>query len=443
MACSRRQAWGAWYGIGVLLAIGLSAYLIRQLIVLVTEPLKTSLSLSDTQIGSLNGLALLLVVALATYPMGWLADRVDRRLLLATCVAVWSVSTVAFALAHSFTALFVFTMGIAVAEAVLGPIAYTIIPDLFPRDRWVFVNYIYFLGNNLMLSLSIVGGGKLLGLAAAQTRLPIMPAGLEPWRLALILSALAAPPLVVLTMLIPLKHRVTAVRSATPVQGVLDFYRAHPRSLFGVFFGFGIIYAAHGTMNIWFTISLTRVFEVPPDRVGVILGLVFAVATFAGLGLSAALMRWLRPHHGEFAPMIVAQIGVAGAIIVTPVLAVVTTATQAFWIGGLKYLFITVCLSVTPTILQLVAPGHIRGRVIALGGMVTIFFGAAGPVAQGFVSDRFFPGPQQLNTAIVALTLPCFALGILLLRFGAAKLPGTMAAAGGRVDEESSVAAVA
>ena len=125
----------------------------------------------------------------------------------------------------------------------------------------------YFLGNNLMLSLSIIAGGKLLALAGAQAGLPMVPAGLEPWRLALIFSAFAAPLLIVLTLLIPLPRRIAAAKDAMPVQGVLDFYRAHPRALFGVFFGFGIIYAAPGTMNIWFAIALTRVFAVPPAAV--------------------------------------------------------------------------------------------------------------------------------------------------------------------------------
>ena len=427
----RRRAYGAWFGIGVLLAISLSALLNRQMIVLVTESLKKSMGLSDTQIGSLNGMALLLVIAIATYPMGWLADRVDRRILLSICVAIWSASTVAFALASNFTMLFVFTMGIAVAEAVLGPIAYTIIPDLFPRDRWIFVNYVYFLGNNLVLSLSAIVAGTLIGVAEADRIPPIISAGLESWRVALILAALAAPVLIVLTLLIPLPKRAPPVASAVAPQGVLEFFRAHPRSLAGVFLGFGIVYAAHGTMNMWFAISLTRIFAVPPARVGVVLGLVFGAATFAGIGLSGLLVRLLRPRYGQFSAMIVAQLGVIGAMIVTPFLAIATTATQAFVVGGLKYLFMTACLSVSPTILQLLAPSHIRGRVIALGGMVSIFFMAAGPVVQGLVSDHFFPGPNQLNAAIVALTLPCFFVGILLLRFGSATLPGTMASSSG------------
>ena len=83
----------AWYGLAAVALASAFAQVDQRILILVTEPIKRSLGLSDTQIGRLNGIALSLVAAIATYPMGMLADRLDRRRLLAACVLLWSAST--------------------------------------------------------------------------------------------------------------------------------------------------------------------------------------------------------------------------------------------------------------------------------------------------------------------------------------------------------------
>src|SRR6185437_14166855 len=117
-----RSLVGAWYGLAALVLATVFAQMDRQILMLVAQPLKQALDLSDTQIGAINGIALSLVAMLATFPLGWLADRVDRRRLLALCIIIWSIFTAACGFARNFPQLFTCSMGIAVGEAVLGPI---------------------------------------------------------------------------------------------------------------------------------------------------------------------------------------------------------------------------------------------------------------------------------------------------------------------------------
>lgn len=420
----------AWYGLIVLAIVSVSVSVNRQLVPLVTEPMKRSLSLSDAQIGVLNGFALLLVTALATFPMGWLADRVDRRWLLAVCIAIWSAATVGFGYATSFQMLMIFAMGAAVGEAVLGPLVYSMIPDLFPREKWIAANYVFYVVNLLGASAGLSIGGALLGAAEIhhESLAPLFQTG-DPWRIAVITCSFTAPILILLVLMVRLKRRAAGVATQDrAMSGVLGFFRVHARTCAGVFLGFGVTYAANLTMASWFLPAMTRVYGIPPSEVGVTLGVVYGVGAVSGVALSYLLVRLLRPRFGELVAMKVAQIFVLAAIVVTPPLLIASSATTAYILAGLKTAFTTGCFSISPAILQLLAPAHMRGRVIALGGLISLVFASVGPLLIGIVSDNLFPGPEWLMWAIVSVTLPCFVAGLLLLRYGAASLPGTIAA---------------
>jgi MFS family permease len=74
----------------------------RQILVLLAEPIRKHLALSDLQRGLLQGAGIAIFAALATYPLGWLADRFDTRLVLKGCIAAWSTAVAACGLAQTF-----------------------------------------------------------------------------------------------------------------------------------------------------------------------------------------------------------------------------------------------------------------------------------------------------------------------------------------------------
>ena len=81
-------AWRAWYILFVLTAATLFAFVDRQVLTLSAEPIRTAFELSDLQLGLLQGTGIAIFAGLASYPLAWLADRVDRRLVLAGSI-VW------------------------------------------------------------------------------------------------------------------------------------------------------------------------------------------------------------------------------------------------------------------------------------------------------------------------------------------------------------------
>ena len=78
-----------WYALAVLTAVYISNIADRFVISTLIEPIKADLRLSDTAIGFLTGTALALFYPGMGIPLGLIADRVDRRKLIAISVAAW------------------------------------------------------------------------------------------------------------------------------------------------------------------------------------------------------------------------------------------------------------------------------------------------------------------------------------------------------------------
>lgn len=422
----------AWYGLGVLVVATVFASVVRQILVLVTEPLKQSLQLSDTQIGLVNGIALSLVSMLATFPMGWLSDRMDRRLLLAACIVIWSVFTAACGLANSFEVLFICSMGIAVGEAVLGPISYTLIADLFPRDRWMQANYVYFVTALLGAAAGMAFSGGVISLVdASHASLPPALSKLEPWRVALFAAAIPGAFIAIAVVLIRLA-RSSAKGTQGAAEGVVSYLRTHARTFLGVFAGFGTIACAMGTVAAWMPVVAVRIFHETPANTGFKFGFVLAVAAVLGALVSFGLNRVLQPRIGKVTALRVAQIGAALAALALTSYPFIETTTQLL-VAATVQLAATICaISLSPTVMQVMAPAHIRGRVIAIGGLIGMTFQSLGPVLVGIVSDQFAQGPHALLWSILIVAAPAYLIGAALLQFAAPTLLRTLAAVDAR-----------
>src|SRR6516162_1040394 len=97
------------------------SYLDRNVLPILTQPIKHSLALSDTQIGVLGGFAFSIFFFLGGLPLAWLIDRTNRIRLTAACVFVWSAATIMSGLSTGFAQLLVSRAFTAIAEAALIP----------------------------------------------------------------------------------------------------------------------------------------------------------------------------------------------------------------------------------------------------------------------------------------------------------------------------------
>ena len=79
-------------------------------------------------------------------PLGRLADSTNRRNLISICIAFWSFFTAGCALARSYTTLFLARMGVGIGEAGLNPASFSILSDLFPKERLGAALSVFYIG---------------------------------------------------------------------------------------------------------------------------------------------------------------------------------------------------------------------------------------------------------------------------------------------------------
>ena len=120
--------------LAVLFAINILNFYDRQVLGALLEPIRKEFHLSDTQLGALGTLPIVLY-ALVGLPLGRLADSASRKRLLAAGVAVWASLTGLGGLVQSYLMLLVSRLGVFVGEAACAPAATSWIGDLFPAEQ--------------------------------------------------------------------------------------------------------------------------------------------------------------------------------------------------------------------------------------------------------------------------------------------------------------------
>ena len=110
------------------------------------EPIKAEFHLTDGAVGFLTGVSLAVFYVTAGLPLGRLADRANRRIMIATAVAAWSVMTGLCGLSVTYWQLLVARMGVGVGEAGGTPPSQSMIADYFPPGRRLVAMSIFSVG---------------------------------------------------------------------------------------------------------------------------------------------------------------------------------------------------------------------------------------------------------------------------------------------------------
>jgi MFS family permease len=79
----------------MLTLISVFNYLDRSLLGLALPAIKQEMQVSDTALGLVSGLAFVLIYSTLGVPIAWLADRYNRRNIIAIGLAFWSAMTAA------------------------------------------------------------------------------------------------------------------------------------------------------------------------------------------------------------------------------------------------------------------------------------------------------------------------------------------------------------
>ncbi|MEQ9317159.1 MAG: MFS transporter [Henriciella sp.] len=150
-----------YYVLAVLTVVYVFNFVDRQLLVILQEPIKAELNLSDTQLGLLTGFAFALFYVICGIPIARWADKGNRRSIIALALTVWSVMTALCGLAANYVHLLLARVGVGVGEAGGSPPAHSMISDIFkPKNRALALS-VYSIGIYIGILIGFAAGGFL------------------------------------------------------------------------------------------------------------------------------------------------------------------------------------------------------------------------------------------------------------------------------------------
>lgn len=144
-----------------LLLINAFSQIDRILPFILAESIKADLGLSDTQMGLLTGLAFAVCYALLSLPLARASDRGSPRLVLVSCILLWSAMTALGGIAASFLFLALTRFGVAFGEAGAIPSGHAIIARKIRPERRGLALGLFAMGVPLGTMVGFAAGGAI------------------------------------------------------------------------------------------------------------------------------------------------------------------------------------------------------------------------------------------------------------------------------------------
>mgnify|MGYP001319468965 FL=1 len=149
------------YALGVLTLVYTFNFIDRQLLSILQEAIKTELLLTDAQLGLLTGFAFAMFYVSAGVPIARMADRSNRRNIVAASVGLWSFMTAISGFVQSYLQLLFARIGVGIGEAGGSPPSHSIVSDIFPKEQRASALSFYSTGVNLGIMFGFLFGGWL------------------------------------------------------------------------------------------------------------------------------------------------------------------------------------------------------------------------------------------------------------------------------------------
>ena len=409
----------AWWAVAVFFLAAMLSYTDRQILLILIDPVRAELALSDTQVGLLQGLAFALVYSIAGLPLGRAADLFPRKIVILAGVLVWSAATVACALAQSFGGLFVARLFVGVGEACLAPAALSMIADALPPKRRGTGIGIFVLGMVVGSGVAVMVGGGVLQ-AVRQGLLIGVPGldGLPAWRAVMIV--LAAPGLLLAALLLTVAeparraHEEGVPAGDVSIRAVLRFFSGQRARLLPLYLGMATMAVAENAMLSWVPALLSRDFGMRPADIGTQYGGALIISAALGIVAGSLLADHLMARHG-----VRGRYGflAAGAALALPGLLAggATSSTGVIALASLFCMLSSATGTVALTSIQDIVPNQMRGVASALSSVGNILIGVSlGAVLTPWVDARLFAAGGRLDLSMMIAALPLGGVAVLL-----------------------------
>ncbi|AJX00371.1 MFS transporter [Burkholderia gladioli pv. gladioli] len=389
----RRPVARQWVLVACLTAVSMLAQIDKNILVLMAGPIQRDFSASDVQISLLIGAAFAVSNIVVGLPAGWLADRLNRRTIIALGVGVWSLAVASNALASAFVALLVARIIVGGAEALIPPSSYSLIRDGVDERRRARALSVYTMSLMLGTGLSLVLGGPLVG-AIQLSGIRSMPfiGAVSPWQITLFLVGVVGLPMSLLIFLArePGRQQESGSTTGRSLAGVAR-YLALNRAIFLPLFIFAVFNAmiTFG-LGSWMPTMTARRFHLGLREIGLMQGSL--LLTMGPLGLWLAGMAMDLKGKRSLSGVALVGVFVTIAVTVLTVMMCLIGSVTAFWIvDAMVVLFSWTFMAVTSTVVAKVAPASIVGAVMAIVLVLNGLIGqGSSPTVIALVSQHLF-----------------------------------------------------
>lgn len=426
---------GRAYILGLLFVLNIFNYVDRYLPAILLPSIRKDLQLNDSQLAFITGAAFSLFYAVMCLPLGRAADHWNRRKLLAACVGLWSVATLATGFARNFTHVAIARVGVGIGEAGLNPSAQSIISDMFgQKGRRATAVAVFSSGIPVGTVVGFLIGGNLDALIG--------------WRNAFIVvgvPGLFLSLLVWFTLREPTRGYADNFVDSGKAPGLIETIK----TLWGIrvwrymMFGTGCSGLCNTCITIWTPSYLSRSFGLSTADIGNFTAPALGIGGFIGTMMGGYLVDRLRVKNvrwGAWVPMV----ALAGCIVPTFMVFSATSATSAI-------LWLTIPLVLVPSHLacftaasQGVAPLRMRGTAPALSLLITagIIALGIGPQLIGGLSDymRATQGEESLRYALLIVAPTAAALASFFFYWGSRSIGQDLADAAARQSRSAAAA---
>jgi MFS family permease len=398
------------------------AFVDRQALALLVEPIKQDLHISDTAISLLYGLSFTIFYVAVGIPVARLADRSSRRNIIAASILVWSVCTSLCGVARSFGGLFMARVGVGAGEGGLTPAAYSLLADYFPKKKLAAAMGVYQMGLYIGGASALVIGGLISSvIPPSQTVMVPLLGGLKGWEIVFLLLGLPGVALSLLCFTIrePARQGTGAAQESVPLREFFAHVGVRWRSYVGIALGFALMILAGNGATVWIPAFFERAFGWSTAEVGKYYGPVVFIFGTSGALAGGFFASWLRRRGYADANLRAALIGFTILVPLSIGFPLMPTAGLALTAIALMNFFAGFNFGGGLAALQELTPNRMRALVSAMYMLTINLIGAAlGPMAIALCTDYVFADPKRLPEAISVVCAVASPLSVLVLWTG-------------------------
>ncbi len=410
-----------WYVVFVFTLASTFSIIDRQILNVMIGPVKRDLGgISDFQVSLIMGFAFTFLYSIFSYPAGWIADRYNRRNLMAAGIFSWSLLTVVCGMVSQYWHLFLARMGVGVGEATLGPAANSALADYFPSERLPLAIGVVSAAPFIGQGLANMAGGPLIDYLEATPNY-VLPLIGEVFSWQMVFIVVGAPGILVAAMMLGLREpgrrgRINTASSGVSFAEVWRFVETRRKFFFLVFTAYLCLATQGWSLFSWLVEYYVRNHGWSRTEIGLVYGSIAMLVGISGsvwAGFRAGVLLRRR------VPDATLRLVLYGTIVLLPTATVLTILPDP-WLAVALLVPVTFCMAMPSGLimatLQAIAPNELRGQMVAFYLIAVNFLAYTfAPSLPALISDFVFASELALGKSISILAVINYSVAIVCL----------------------------